>query len=95
MRNGNGRMAEQPSLGVHSELKGKLRILARSQHRTLASMVRVLLEEAIELEEAIRPQDSPREEYDITLTIKQAALLIKKGYDLQVWEPRYSQIPLL
>jgi hypothetical protein len=58
-------------------------------------MVRVLLEEAVELEETLTPTELEKSEYEIILTITQAARLIRKGYNLQVWEPEYSQLPLL
>ena len=93
--NGNGKLTSALRVGITPRLKEQLRLLARQRHRSLSSMVRVLLEEAIELEEALRPTNPNREEYEITLSVKQAAQLIKKGYDLQIWEPQYSQIPLL
>lgn len=93
--NGNGRMTAQLSVGVSSELKRKLQILARRQHRTLAGAVRVLLEEAMELEESLAPTDPKREEFEMNLTMTQAARLVRRGYNLQVWEPTPTQLPLL
>lgn len=95
MYSGNGVSKAQLSVGVTPTLKLQLRLLARKQHRSLASMVRVLLEEAVELEETLRPTSPDKKEYEIILTSKQAARLIKKGHDLQVWEPQYSQMSLL
>lgn len=93
--NGNGTLTAQLRVGVSPELKRRLKVLARQQHRTLSSAVRVLLEESLELEVALTPTNPKRSEYEIKLTIKQAARLVKRGYDLQVWKPQLTQIPLL
>jgi len=92
--NGNGTLTAALSVGVSPELKERLKILARSQRRSLSSAIRVLLEESLELEEALAPADPRRSEYEIHLTTKQATRLVRKGYDLQVWEPQYSQLSL-
>lgn len=93
--NGNGRMTAQLSVGVPPELKYKLQILARRQHRTLASAVRVLLEEALDLEESFVPSNPQRSEYEAVLTTSQAARLTKRGYELRIWKPQYIQGALL
>jgi hypothetical protein len=93
--NGNGTLTAQLRVGVSPELKRRLKALAIQQHRTLSGAVRVLLEEALELEDALTPSNPERSEYEISLTIKEATRLVKKGYDLQVWEPQYSQMSLL
>jgi hypothetical protein len=48
----------------------------------------------MELEDALTPSNPEQTEYEITLTIREAARLVKKGYDLQIWEPQHTQIPL-
>jgi hypothetical protein len=93
--NPNGRMTEQLSIGVSFDLKERLKNLALTQHRSLAGTVRVLLEEAMELEDTLRPSNPDRSEYEIRLTTKQAARLVKKGYIVQAWEPQYTQLGLL
>lgn len=93
--NGNGTLTAALRVPVTPEFKRQLQVLARKQRRSLSSAVRVLLEEAMELEETLTPTDPERSEYEIHLTTRQAARLIRKGFDMQVWEPQYSQIPLL
>ena len=93
--NGNGTLTAQLRVGVSPDLKRRLKVLARQQHRTLSGAVRVLLEEAMELENALTPSNPERSEYEVSLTIKEATRLVKKGYDLQIWEPQFTQMSLL
>lgn len=93
--NSNGRMTAQLSVGVPFKLKERLKGLALRQHRSLAGTIRLLLEEAMELEDSLTPADPKRSEYEIILTVEQSARLIRKGYDLQVWEHQCTQLPLL
>ncbi len=93
--NGDGTLTEQVRVAVAPGFKRRLKDLARKQRRSLSSAVRVLLEEAMELEDTLAPLDPHRVEYEIVLTVKQAAHFVRQGYDLQVWEPEYSQMPLL
>lgn len=89
--NGNGTLTAALRLTITPELKKKLWVLARTQRRSLSSAVRVLLEEAMELEETLTPADPQRSEYEIHLTVRQAARMVRKGYDIQVWEPKVIQ----
>lgn len=93
--NGNGTLTAQLRVGVSPELKRRLKALAWRQHRSLSSAIRVLLEEALELEESLTPADPERSEYEIELTVRQAVRLAKKGFNLQIWEPQYTQATLL
>ena len=93
--NGNGTLTAALRVPVTPEFKRQLQVLARRQRRSLSSAIRVLLEEAMELEEALTPTDPKRSEYEIKLTVKQAARMVRQGYDIQIWEPQYSQINLL
>ena len=93
--NGNGTLTAALRVPVTPDFKKRLQILARKQRRSLSSAVRVLLEEAMELEEALSPANPRRSEYEIKLTTKQAAKMIRQGYDIQVWESQYTQMPLL
>lgn len=92
--NGNGTLTAQLRVGVSPDLKQRLKMLARSQRRSLSSAVRLLLEEAMELEDSLTPVDPKRSEYEIILTVPQAARMVRQGYNLQVWEPQYTQLPL-
>ena len=94
--NGNGTLTAALRVPVTPEFKRQLKVLARKQRRSLASTIRVLLEEAMELEESLRLPEAARDEYEIVLTVSQAARLIKKGYDLQIWKsPQFTQLPLI
>ena len=93
--NGNGTLTAALRVPVTPEFKRQLQVLARKQRRSLSSAVRVLLEEAMELEETLTPADPRRSEYEIQLTVKQAARMVRQGYDIQVWEPQYVQETLL
>lgn len=93
--NGNGTLTAALRVPVTPEFKRRLQVLARKQRRSLSSAVRVLLEESMELEETLAPSDPRRSEYEIHLTVKQAARMIRKGYDIQIWEPQYTQGTLL
>ena len=93
--NGNGTLTAALRVPVTPEFKIRLKTLARRQRRSLSSAVRVLLEEAMDLEESLTPSDPTKSEYEIHLTIKQATRLVKQGYDVQVWEHQYSQMALL
>ena len=93
--NGNGTLTAALRVPVTPEFKRQLKALARKQRRSLASTVRVLLEEAIELEESLAPPHTERSEYEIVLDGTQATRLARRGYDIQVWEPQYTQGTLL
>jgi len=82
------------NVGITPDLKVQLRSMARSQHRSLSNLVRMLLRDAVELEGSFTVADPSKSEYEIRLTAKQATRLVGKGYDLQVWEPKYFQLPL-
>ena len=70
------------SFSVPAELKKRLKYAARQQRRSLSSMLRVILEEALEFYPA--PQTIlERSEYDIWLTTKEAAVLVKQGFNVQ------------
>ena len=92
--NGNGTLTAALRVPVTPEFKQQLWALARQQRRSLSSMVRILLEEAVELEETLRPANPHRDEYEIALTTSQAVRLIKMGYELQAWEPTAEQLPM-
>ena len=65
-----------------TELKKRLKYAARQQRRSLSNMLRVILEEALEFYPA--PQAIlERSEYDIWLTVAEAASLVKQGYNVQ------------
>lgn len=68
------------NVSVSGDLKQRLWAEARRQRRNLSSLVRVLLEEALSLEEALAPVE--HDEYEVLLTRKQASLLTKRGYPL-------------
>ena len=68
------------NVSVPWSLKQRLRTEARRQRRNLSSLVRVLLEESLLLEEALAPTE--QNEYEVVLTHKQASLLTKRGYQL-------------
>jgi len=93
--NGNGTLTSQLRVGVSLELKRRLKALALRQRRTLSNMVRILLEEALDLEESLRPEEPERFEYEIELSLKDAARLVKRCYELKIWETSPTQIPLL
>jgi len=86
--NGNGTLTAALRVPVTPNFKRRLKILALKQRRSLASAIRVLLEEAMELEEALVPPDPERLEYEIKLDTAEAARLLRRGYDIRVWEPR-------
>ena len=81
--NGNGTLTAALRVPVTPEFKRRLKTLALKQRRSLASTVRVLLEEAMELEEALMPPDPKQQEYEIELNTAEVARLLRKGYDLR------------
>lgn len=79
------------NIGVSKHLKQRLRVEARRQRRNLSSMVRVFLEEALDLEETITPPEE--DEYEATLTRKQAARLLKRGYRVTLVDAEQLALP--
>ena len=87
--NSNGNTSLNISMPKH--LKERLRVAARRQRRNLSSMVRVFLEEALDLEETITPPEE--DEYEATLTRKQAARLLKRGYRVTLIDAEQLALP--
>lgn len=87
--NSNGNTSLNISVPKH--LKQRLRLEAQRQRRNLSSLVRVFLEEALDLEETITP--SEEDEYEATLTHKQAARLLKRGYHVVLADVEQLALP--
>ena len=87
--NNNGSTSLNVSVPIH--LKQRLWAEARRQRRNLSSMVRVFLEEALDLEETITPPEE--DEYEATLTRKQAAHLLKRGYRVTLVDADQLTLP--
>lgn len=80
--NSNGKFTAPLNINVTPDLKKRLWAEARRQRRNLSSMVRVFLEEAMDLEETLALPEL--DEYEATLTHKQAAKLQRRGYRVEL-----------
>lgn len=79
------------NVSVSPRLKQRLWAEAKRQRRNLSSMVRVFLEEALDLEETITPFGE--EEYEAVLTHKQAAGLLKRGFLVTLADAEQLALP--
>ena len=79
------------NVSVSPRLKQRLWAEARRQRRNLSSMVRVFLEEALDLEETITPPEE--DEYEAVLTRKQAAKLLRCGYQVVLADAEQLALP--
>lgn len=89
--NSNGKFTAALNINMTQELKQRLWAEARRQRRNLSSMVRVFLEEALDLEETITPPEE--DEYEVTLTRKQATRLLKRGYRVTLADAEQLALP--
>jgi len=78
---------------ITPHLRHKLEEEARRRHHNLSKTVRILLAEALSSSEADLQNLTKPKEYEIRLTLKQAARLKKLGYQLTPIEATQLALP--
>ena len=74
------RLTAQIRIAVPPGLRERLEIEASRRRRSLSSLIRVLLEQALRISEGT--PDPIRDEYEIRLNPVEALRLTKRGYEL-------------
>lgn len=74
------RLTAHLQVAVPPELRARLEAEAQRRRRSLSSLIRVLLEQALRISE--RAPDPVRDEYEIRLNPAEASRLSRRGYEL-------------
>lgn len=89
------RLTERISVAIAKDLQEAIRNEARRRHRNYSDTVRTLLLEALGMQTPPIIPDDGREEFEISLTPKEAAKLEGLGYDIATFHPETMYQPEL